>query len=168
MSATLIPTCPCRTNFCLYTVELWQAYNYFSIYSNDPYIVASPLPRTLRAYYGILLVSLSWILRGAVLVTLLVDAVGTVSNAVGVYRIAIRHFGDFNVFLEHGLELPIYVITAALSGLICQAYLIWRFYRLSKSTWLAGLLLSLATAAVSGAHVASRVVHTATELSDYV
>lgn len=110
----------------------------------------------------------SWILRSAVMLALLVDTIGTVSNAVGVYNISIRQFGRQDAFLKQGLEIPLYVITAALSGLICQAYLIWRFYRLSKSIWLAGLLISLAIVAVSGACADSRLSHAARLLKDCV
>lgn len=91
----------------------------------------------------------SWILRGAVVSALVIDTVGTLSNSVGVYNITIKHFGREEVFLTQGPEIPLYCITAGLSGLICQSYLTWRFYRLSKNRLLTGLLLTTSVVAVS-------------------
>lgn len=67
------------------------------------------------------------------------------------YRVTVQHFGDESVFLTQGLEIPIYCINAGIAGLICESYLTFRFYRLSKKRWFSILLLCAAAVAVSRA-----------------
>lgn len=101
--------------FCVFwAVECVSAYRYFRTYDKDP-----------------------WSIRIMVSVVLLAGTTKMVVTCSGVYRLCIREFGNYMKAIVPGVEMAVIPATTGLESLLVQSYLIYRFWRISKLTYIA-------------------------------
>jgi hypothetical protein len=89
------------------------------------------------------------ILKAVVLFSFIVDTACTIAECATVYTYTVTFWGNPAGLANQIWAGPAYVFTTALSAAIVHAFLIFRFYTLSKQTALAVLLVCFALAAVS-------------------
>ncbi|KAK0501055.1 hypothetical protein EDD18DRAFT_788811 [Armillaria luteobubalina] len=115
-------------NAMLYMLELWQGYIFFSTFRGDALIV-----------------------RLMVIISLVVDTLGTANNCACIYLYTVTHWGDMTYILVQNWAVPTYVILSGISACNVQLFLSYRFWTLTKNTFITGTLITFSLASLGGA-----------------
>ncbi|KAJ6533556.1 hypothetical protein B0H19DRAFT_1186272 [Mycena capillaripes] len=78
-----------------------------------------------------------WRLKTLVTVALLVDTLSFVGDCICVYLYTITHAGDLEYLESIHWPLPLYGFTTGVLAVLCQAYLVVRYWRFAQKTLIA-------------------------------
>ncbi|KAK0185147.1 hypothetical protein F5146DRAFT_1166524 [Armillaria mellea] len=132
-------------NAMLYMLELWQvscARMWYSVnvllFARDTY--------SFPPFAGDAL-----IVRLMVIMSLVVDTVGTANNCACIYLYTVTHWGDTAYILVQNWAVPTYVILSGISACNVQLFLSYRFWTLTKNIFITGTLITFSLASLGGA-----------------
>ncbi|ESK89909.1 hypothetical protein Moror_797 [Moniliophthora roreri MCA 2997] len=115
-------------NSYFFMIELIMCYQYFARYrSSDPV----------------------W-LKIVVGTALAVDFTSTINHYACVYLYTITHWGDDSYLTRQYWPIPVYLVTTGASAWIVQHFLIYRFWMLSKNSYIAVVLVMTSMAGMAG------------------
>ncbi|KAK0465928.1 uncharacterized protein EV420DRAFT_1636486 [Desarmillaria tabescens] len=115
-------------NAMFYMLELWQGYIFFSTFRGDTVIIKS-----------------------MVLISLLVDTLGTANNCACIYLYTVTHWGDMEYILVQNWAVPAYVILSGISACNVQLFLSYRFWTLARNLLVTIMLMTFSFASLGGA-----------------
>ncbi|KAF8179490.1 hypothetical protein K438DRAFT_1842891 [Mycena galopus ATCC 62051] len=104
----------------LYMVEITQSWYYFQNFEND-----------------------GWKLKTLVTIALVIDTLGIIGDYICVYLYTITHAGDAEYLDNVPWPIPLYGFTTGVLGILVQAFLVFRYWRVTQNTLIA-LFLSFA------------------------
>ncbi|KAF8209062.1 hypothetical protein K438DRAFT_1811662 [Mycena galopus ATCC 62051] len=104
----------------LYMFEITQSWYYFQNFEKD-----------------------DWKFKTLVTIALVVDTLGIIGDYICVYLYTITHAGDAEYLDKVHWPIPLYGFTTGVLGVLVQAFLVFRYWRVSQNTLIA-LFLSFA------------------------
>ncbi|KAJ6486544.1 hypothetical protein C8R47DRAFT_1320974 [Mycena vitilis] len=111
----------------LFGVVLVEAHKYFSLFPND-----------------------SWMRKGLVLLLLALCVAAMIGEYGTTYYPMVTYWGDVEVLFKIFWTLPLESFANAISGIVVDCYLIYRFYKLSKNIWATLFLYAVLVVALGG------------------
>ncbi|KAJ6466940.1 hypothetical protein C8R45DRAFT_1106360 [Mycena sanguinolenta] len=109
----------------LYMFEITQSWYYFRNFEKD-----------------------DWKFKTLVTITLVVDTLGIIGDYICVYLYTITHAGDAEYLVNVHWPIPLYGFTTGVLGVLVQAFLVFRYWRVTQNTRIAlslaiGMIISL-------------------------
>ncbi|KAJ6569146.1 hypothetical protein B0H19DRAFT_1134670 [Mycena capillaripes] len=130
-------------NSFLYTAEFIQAVYYYCHFRND-----------------------HWLLKLLVVTACTCDALSMIANYACVYLTTIIHAGDPTYLPEKYWPVPLYMFTTGIVAALVQSFLVVRYWRLTKNTFLTMILFIFVAASIGGAFACGMTIATYPALRD--
>ncbi|KAF7342136.1 hypothetical protein MVEN_01801300 [Mycena venus] len=114
-------------NSCLLVVELFQLIHYFRYMKND-----------------------SRIMKTVVVIAAFVNAIDTLAAYSAVYLYAISHWGDAQYLAVQNWPITVHFATTGFVGALVQAFMLYRFWRMTEHTLTVGIIALFSAASFAG------------------
>ncbi|KAJ7817803.1 hypothetical protein B0H13DRAFT_2456930 [Mycena leptocephala] len=114
-------------NSCLLVLELFQMSHYFRRMNND-----------------------SWIMKTVVGIVGFINAIDTLATISAVYLYAITHWGNTQYLVIQNWPITAHFVATGLVGALVQAFMLYRFWRMTEHTLTVCILALFSTASFAG------------------